>query len=123
VLEQVANWLEAYAEALDLNVWLSSKVTHAVYVPESKHWKVTVSTQPEREKSAMERVFTVNHVIFATGFRGGEENMPSYPGMDKFKGPILHSMQHRRALDYQGKKVVVIGSCTSGWWCSCQVAF
>lgn len=32
---------------------------------------------------------------------------------DKFKGQMLHSMQHKKATDHAGKKVVVIGACTA----------
>lgn len=39
--------------------------------------------------------------------------MPVYPGMDEFGGQILHSSQHGKAMDHAGKKVVVVGSCTS----------
>ena len=40
--------------------------------------------------------------------------MPTFPGMGTFKGQMLHSTQYKRALDLQGKKVVVVGACTSG---------
>lgn len=33
---------------------------------------------------------------------------------DIFKGQALHSLEHKKATDHAGKKVVVIGSCTSG---------
>jgi cation diffusion facilitator CzcD-associated flavoprotein CzcO len=33
---------------------------------------------------------------------------------DIFKGQILHSIQHNKASDHIGKKVVVVGACTSG---------
>lgn len=33
---------------------------------------------------------------------------------DKFEGQMLHSMEHKSALDHVGKRVVVIGSGTSG---------
>lgn len=36
------------------------------------------------------------------------------PAKDKFEGQLLHSSEHNKASDHQGKKVVVIGSCTSG---------
>lgn len=57
----------------------------------------------------------VNHVVFCTGIDSATPNMPVYPGMkDAFKGQILHSSQHKKALDHAGKKVVVVGACTSG---------
>jgi cation diffusion facilitator CzcD-associated flavoprotein CzcO len=61
-----------------------------------------------------ERVFHPHHLVFAVGFGGGVPNMPVYPGMDEFGGQILHSSQHNRAADHTGKKVVVVGACTSG---------
>ena len=33
---------------------------------------------------------------------------------DEFEGQILHSTQHKNALDHKGKKVAVVGACTSG---------
>lgn len=73
------------------------------------YWSVTV-----RFADGSERVLHPHHLVFAVGFGGGVPNMPVYPGMDEFAGQILHSSQHSQATDHAGKKVVVIGSCTSG---------
>ncbi|KAF8629326.1 hypothetical protein AX15_003509 [Amanita polypyramis BW_CC] len=106
---KVANWLESYAEILELNVWTSSVVTRATLDSDSGNWKVTV----KRENNT-ERIFNnVKHVVFAAGFSGPGPNTPKIPGMEKFKGQILHSSQHKRAKDHAGKKVVVVGACTS----------
>jgi cation diffusion facilitator CzcD-associated flavoprotein CzcO len=61
-----------------------------------------------------ERQFVVKHVIFCTGFGSPNPPIPSYPGSDTFKGKMLHSTGYKRATDYQGKKVVIVGACTSG---------
>ncbi|KAJ6566754.1 hypothetical protein B0H19DRAFT_1138526 [Mycena capillaripes] len=103
---KLGNWLEHYAEVLELNVWLSCTVVSARPNAAGK-WDVVVAS------SGTERRFTVNHVVFATGLGAGEPRLPSYPGMDVFKGQILHSMHHKRALDHAGKKVVIVGACTS----------
>ncbi|EKM78021.1 hypothetical protein AGABI1DRAFT_76376 [Agaricus bisporus var. burnettii JB137-S8] len=110
---KLANWLDSYAEAMELNVWTSSTVTKVVQDPNTERWNVTVKFGP-KDSAIRERVFNVKHVIFAQGFSGGRGFIPQYPGMDVFKGPLLHSLQHRKATDHLGKKVVVIGSCTSG---------
>ncbi|KAF7334966.1 Flavin-containing monooxygenase [Mycena venus] len=104
--KKLANWLEHYAEALELDVWTSSTVTSA-RPNAAGSWDVAIN------RASKERVFKVKHVVFATGMGGGEAKFPSYPGMDTFKGEILHSTQHKRALDHAGKKVVVVGACTS----------
>ncbi|TFK70710.1 FAD/NAD(P)-binding domain-containing protein [Pluteus cervinus] len=105
--KKLAGWLQNYAEALELNVWTSSQVTKAIQDDAGK-WRVTV-----RKPDGRDRVFVVNHLIFATGFGPSRGNLPQYPGMDKFKGQLLHSSQHKKAADHAGKKVVVIGACTS----------
>ena len=33
---------------------------------------------------------------------------------ESFKGQVLHSLEHNKATDHNGKKVVVVGACTSG---------
>ncbi|KAK2462191.1 hypothetical protein APHAL10511_005779 [Amanita phalloides] len=105
---KMANWLESYADALELNVWTSSVVTQATQDPSSKHWKVTV-----KRGNGTERVLTVKHIVFATGLAGTKPNTPKVPGRENFKGQVLHSSEHKRATDHAGKKVVVIGACTS----------
>ncbi|KAF7375743.1 Flavin-containing monooxygenase YUCCA3 [Mycena sanguinolenta] len=102
----LANWLEHYADSLELDVWTSSTVTNA-RPNAAGSWDVII------DRAGKDRVFKVKHVVFATGFGGGAANFPSYPGMDIFKGEMLHSTQQKRALDHTGKRVVVIGACTS----------
>ncbi|KAF8345497.1 hypothetical protein F5887DRAFT_1158732 [Amanita rubescens] len=109
-----ANWLESYADTLELNVWTSSAVTKAIQDPSSKRWNVTV------KRKGAERIFNVKHTIFATGFGGAIPNTPKIPGEEKFRGQILHSVQYKRATDHAGKKVVVVGACTSAHDIACD---
>ncbi|CAK5275373.1 unnamed protein product [Mycena citricolor] len=119
------NWRNRY-DALCLHdpVWydhmpyLPFPPTWPVYTPARKmanwlesffrSWKVTV-----RNRVGGERILDVQHLVFATGFGSYRGALPTYPGMDTFKGQLLHSSQHKRASDHKGKKVVVIGACTS----------
>ncbi|KAK6987524.1 flavin-containing monooxygenase YUCCA3 [Favolaschia claudopus] len=105
--KKLANWLETYADALDLDVWTSSTVL-AAQPSASGNWKVVIN------RDGAERVFSnVHHVVFATGWGGGQLNVPSFPGMDRFKGEMMHSAEYKRSERYKGKKVVVIGACVS----------
>ncbi|KAF8875878.1 hypothetical protein CPB84DRAFT_439009 [Gymnopilus junonius] len=105
---KLANWLEFYAEAMEINVWTSSYTTQVTQDPTTNKWHATI-----KRGDGTERKFVVNHLVFCTGLSSPTPNTPVYPGMDKFKGQILHSSQHKRALDHAGKKVVVVGACTS----------
>lgn len=53
----MAEWLESYATALELNVWTSSRVISATQESNGK-WAVRV----KQENADAERVFYVNHV-------------------------------------------------------------
>ncbi|KZT00877.1 FAD/NAD(P)-binding domain-containing protein [Laetiporus sulphureus 93-53] len=105
--QKLANWLEYYAEAMELNVWTSSEVSNVRKDDDGK-WSVTV-----RKGDGTERTFHVDHVIMAVGFGGGVPKVPDIPGRDEFQGQVLHSTEHRSAKDHLGKKVVIVGACTS----------
>ena len=57
-------------------------------------------------------ITTARHVIFASGGL----HLPAFPtlaGMDKFKGPTMHSAEWNHSVDFNGKNVAVIGSAAS----------
>ncbi|KXN81274.1 putative indole-3-pyruvate monooxygenase YUCCA4 [Leucoagaricus sp. SymC.cos] len=104
---KLANWLEYYAEALELPVWTSTRIISATQDKDNK-WHVIVKRGDEKE-----RTLVVNHLVFATGHASGGLRPFWYPGLEKFKGSYLHSTQYKSALDHTGKRVVVVGACTS----------
>ena len=107
--QKLADWLEFYANAMELDIWLSSTATSAKQNPETGKWDVTV-----KREDGGERLFHVDHVVMSLGIGAGKPNIPDIPGRDEFRGQVLHSTQHKSAKDHIGKKVVVIGACTSG---------
>ncbi|RXW25485.1 hypothetical protein EST38_g327 [Candolleomyces aberdarensis] len=115
---KLGNWLESYVDSLDLNVWTSSEVTKVVRDKDHDLWLVTVTSKRQGSGGTPEkktRTFRVKHVVFANGWAGGEPYIPEIPGRDKFQGQVLHSFQHKKAADHSGKKVVVVGACTSAF--------
>ncbi|KAG1751338.1 uncharacterized protein EDB91DRAFT_601217 [Suillus paluster] len=105
---KLADWLESYAHSMELDVWTSATVMSVIPGTKGKKWSVAVQRADGRE-----RTFEVNHVVFALGFGSGVGRIPDIPGQDEFKGQILHSSKHNLATDHAGKKVVVVGACTS----------
>ncbi|EAU90811.1 monooxygenase [Coprinopsis cinerea okayama7 len=117
---KLANWLEHYAEIMELNVWLSSTIQSIKQDPETGKWDVTVLRKVKGPDSAVKeeaREFeAIHHLVMATGQGSGVPEIPSIPGEDRFKrndGTVLHSTEHKRAADHRGKKVIVVGACTS----------
>ncbi|KAF8843041.1 FAD/NAD(P)-binding domain-containing protein [Paxillus ammoniavirescens] len=107
---KLADWLESYAHSLELNVWTSATVASIEKETgdSGKRWSVDVARGDGRK-----RTFKVNHVVLALGIGSGTPHIPDIPGKDEFKGQVLHSNKHNFATDHLGKKVAVIGACTS----------
>jgi hypothetical protein len=81
---QLADWLESYAHALELDVWTSSTVTRASQDPESKKWTVEIE-----RSNAERRSFVVNHLVFAVGLGGGTHYVPQIPGAVGARGYVF----------------------------------
>ncbi|OJA11569.1 hypothetical protein AZE42_07111, partial [Rhizopogon vesiculosus] len=42
--------------------------------------------------------------------------VPDIAGKASFKGSAMHSSQFTSAANYIGKKAIVVGTCSSGWY-------
>jgi putative flavoprotein involved in K+ transport len=105
--DKLANWFEAYAEAMELNYWTSTEFAGGTYDDQAKRWAVTVNRQGEK------RVLHPRHVVMATGV-SGIPNVPRIPALDGFTGQVMHAHEYADAEPWRGKRVVVIGTGTSG---------
>ena len=52
-------------------------------------------------------------MVVAVG-RANTPHIPEWPGLDTFKGELLHSSTYRNAVPFAGKRVLVVGSGASG---------
>ncbi|KAH0828140.1 hypothetical protein J3R83DRAFT_3828 [Lanmaoa asiatica] len=104
---KLADWLEGYANYLELNVWTSSVITKTEWNDDLKTWTVEINRGGKGT-----RVLKVKHLVFATGF-GGRPHVPDIPGKEDFKGEVVHSSEFTSASNYVGKKAVIVGACTS----------
>ena len=102
--EMIADWFEAYAWILQLNVWTNSQVQSAVYDETAGRWTVTLTRDGET------REIHPAHVVFATGAFAGAPDIPQLPGIEEFRGVAVHSSAHAGGRGLHGKKVVVVGT-------------
>ena len=97
---QVIEYLEAYAKHHGLQPEFGCEVER---ITRKGEWIVRTSTG---EKSA-------DMVVVAMG-TASFPYQPNWPGLDGFKGKILHSSQYRNPDSYKGKRVLVVGFGNSG---------
>ena len=101
--DKIGDWLEMYTKVMELNYWSKTTCKSAKYDEKTKEWTVVV------DRDGQEVVLRPKQLVLATGM-SGKANMPSYPGMETFKGDQHHSSRHPGPDAYKGKKAVVIGS-------------
>jgi hypothetical protein len=107
--DQLANWFEIYVNALEINYWTSTEFVGGSFDELERKWKVTL-----RRPDGSERVMRPSHLILATGITGGLPNIPSLQGLKRYRREVLHSSQFGSGADYANKRVLVLGTGTSG---------
>jgi putative flavoprotein involved in K+ transport len=106
--DKIADWLESYTKIMELNYWGGSEATSASYDEQAGEWAVTV------RRDGRPVVLRPRQLVLATGM-SARPNMPSFPGMDVFRGDQHHSSAHPGPDGYRGKRCVVIGSNNSAF--------
>ena len=106
--DKLANWFEAYVDAMELNFWTGTEFEGGTYDEARGHWTVTV-----RRADGSRRTMHPRHVIMATGV-SGIANVPDIPTLDRFKGTLLHSSRYEDGEAWTGKRAIVIGTGNSG---------
>jgi cation diffusion facilitator CzcD-associated flavoprotein CzcO len=92
---------------IDSKIRYGHRVVAASWSTAEARWTVEVDCGPQRER----RRLTCNFLWMCSGYydyAGGY--LPDFPGMDQFKGRIVHPQKWPDDIDYAGKRVVVIGS-------------
>ncbi|GAO17626.1 uncharacterized protein UV8b_06046 [Ustilaginoidea virens] len=112
--DKLADWFEAYANIMELNVWLKTELVSSSWDDETRLWSVDVVRKLADGTSEL-KTFHPHHIIQATG-HSGEKNQPDIKGLNEFAGRrICHSSEFTGARQGgDGLKAVVVGSCNSG---------
>jgi putative flavoprotein involved in K+ transport len=104
----LANWFEAYVEALELNFWTSTEFLGGSYDEGEGRWTVRL-----RLADGSTREMRPRHVVMATGV-SGIPNRPAIPTLDAFGGRVLHSHEFTDGEDWRGRSAIVVGTGNSG---------
>ena len=92
---------------IDRHIRFRHRVVKASWSSEQALWSVEVAVGPEGER----RTLTCRFLLMCSGYydyaRGHE---PAFPGLEDYRGRVVHPQHWTDDIDYAGKKVVVIGS-------------
>lgn len=99
---QVQEYLVSYMEHFKLEpyVRLNTCIEKIMFDEEGQKWVVGFGGG---EKEYFDKV------VVAIGGMIGKANMPNVDGIEKFGGISVHSQVFKRPMDYEGKKVMVVG--------------
>jgi len=106
--DKLANWFETYVDSLELNFWTGTELAGGTWDDKEGCWNVTL-----RKSDDSQRTMKPRHIIVATGV-SGIPIWPDVPGLDAFKGKVMHSGQYTDSTDWKGRKAMVIGTGNSG---------
>ena len=106
--DKLASWFEAYAEAMELNVWTSTEFLGGDHDEAAGCWNIRL-----RLADGTERAMRPHHVVLATGV-SGIPNLPAIETLSQFTGTLVHSSRYDDAEPWSGKNAIVIGTGNSG---------
>jgi len=106
---EIMTYLAEVIEENDLaaHIRYGHRVLRASWSSADKNWAIEAA----RTDSGEAVRFTANFLWMCQGYyRQLDPFTPDWPGLNEFKGTVVHPMTWPEDLDYEGKNVVVIGS-------------
>ncbi|XP_026213305.1 dimethylaniline monooxygenase [N-oxide-forming] 3 isoform X1 [Anabas testudineus] len=123
--QEVQKYLESYCQSHHIrpHIRFSTVVENVKPVvmttedeEERTTWEVTSS-----DSSGCQKTETFDSVFVCSGHYS-DPHIPDIPGMENFKGQVLHSHSYRYAEPFSGQSVVVLGAKASGLDISIELA-
>ena len=102
--DKMGDWLEAYAQVMELPIWTSTSCESAAW--DGECWTVKVN------RNGTPVTLRAQHLVFATGAYGPPRPIP-FEGAADFHGTLIHSRDYKGAEQWKGKNCVVIGAASS----------
>ncbi|KAI1990494.1 hypothetical protein LOZ53_001575 [Ophidiomyces ophidiicola] len=100
VAKGFATWFNKYG----INAWFSTSFESGSWDDCKKEWHLRILREEK------EVLLTTKHLVLAVGGGGQIPRMPNFPGREKFKGAVLHSVDYADSSEWAGKRGVVIGA-------------
>jgi hypothetical protein len=106
--DMLGNWFEYYAGAMEINFWTGTEFAGATWDESARCWKARL-----KRLDGSERIMRPRHLVFANGV-SGIPKIPELPGLDAFKGSVVHAHSFTDGSPWCGKRALVLGTGNSG---------
>lgn len=104
--DMIANWLEIYTEALEINFWTETSFDGADWDEASQTWTARITRRGQG------RVMKVPHIVMAAS-ASAVPIYPDIPTLDRFRGETVHAAHFEIGERWRGRPVLVFGTGTS----------
>ena len=104
--DRMGDWLEEYAQDLDLQVQLHTELQAANFNEQQQAWQLQLQQQ------GAIKPLQATHLVLALGTSGFRQQ-PKFSGYERFKGSQIHSSQYRSGAAYRGQQVAIVGATNS----------
>ncbi|XP_070548146.1 flavin-containing monooxygenase 2-like [Ptychodera flava] len=114
----VLRHIQNYAEHFNLEKYIrfNTDVIDVQRNNDGKYWKLQI-----KEKDDKLSTEEFDYVMICTSVYN-RAAIPSYPGMENFKGNKIHANEYREASKFKGKRVIVVGGSHSAGEISTEIA-
>ena len=114
--EEVRRYLEEYANNFELKKFVQFRTVVTEILPIKKgmddiHWEVRVKNVDRIDCNHDVEIFDA--VVVAAGVFSSP-NIPEIPGLDEFKGVVIHSFDYRKPEVFADMRVAILGGLISG---------
>lgn len=99
--DEFIEYVERYAQELSPRIAFDTEVERIDR--DDGGWRLATSRGPMWSR----------HVVVATGLNALPKT-PSWPGIDRFEGELIHPIDYQRPEPYRGRKVLVVGMGATG---------
>ena len=105
--DMLGNWFEFYADAMEINCWTNTEFVAGTWDEKTKTW-----TAQLKHADGTERVVKPRHIVFANGV-SSYPFIPDLPGLEDFKGEVVHSEGFDSGAAWTGKNALIMGTGSS----------
>ncbi len=103
----LGNWFEFYASVMEINCWTDTEFVGGTWDAATKSWSAKL-----RGSNGSERVLRPRHLVFANGV-SSYPFIPDVPGLEDFKGEVVHSEGFTSGAGWKGKNAFILGTGSS----------